>query len=129
MIVKPDAVQRGLVGQIIARYEAKGLSIVAAELADIDEELAAQHYAEHVGREYYPELEAFIMSGPVLAMILEGPNAIEAVRAVNGATDCIAPGTIRGDFGLEKTRNLVHASDAPDTAAREINIWFSEFNS
>ncbi len=126
VLVKPDGVARGLIGQVIARYEAKGLGIRALELRQADAELAAQHYAEHVGRDYYPSLEAFITSGPLVAMVLEGERAIDAVRTLNGATDSAvaAPGTIRGDFSLYKNRNLVHASDAPDSAAREIGLWF-----
>ncbi|WIY83513.1 nucleoside-diphosphate kinase [Propionimicrobium sp. PCR01-08-3] len=126
VLVKPDGVFRGLVGQIISRYEAKGLAIVALELRQADAELAAQHYAEHVGRDYYPALAEFITSGPLVAMVLEGERAIQAVRSLNGATDSAVatPGTIRGDFSLFKNRNLVHASDAPESAAREIALWF-----
>ncbi|MCB0883897.1 MAG: nucleoside-diphosphate kinase, partial [Propionibacteriaceae bacterium] len=126
VLVKPDGVARGLIGQIIARYEAKGLTIRALELRQADAALAAQHYVEHVGRDYYPSLEAFITSGPLVAMVLEGERAIDAVRTLNGVTDSAvaAPGTIRGDFSLYKNRNLVHASDAPDSAAREIGLWF-----
>ena len=126
VLVKPDGVARGLIGQIIARYEAKGLTIRALELRQADAALAAQHYVEHVGRDYYPSLEAFITSGPLVAMVLEGERAIGAVRTLNGVTDSAvaAPGTIRGDFSLYKNRNLVHASDAPDSAAREIGLWF-----
>lgn len=126
VLIKPDGVARGLIGQIIARYEAKGLDVRALELRQVDAELAAQHYIEHVGRDYYPSLEAFITSGPLVAMVLEGERAIDAVRTLNGVTDSAvaAPGTIRGDFSLYKNRNLVHASDAPDSAAREIGLWF-----
>lgn len=126
VLIKPDGVARGLIGQIIARYEAKGLDVRALELRQVDAELAAQHYVEHVGRDYYPSLEAFITSGPLVAMVLEGERAIDAVRTLNGVTDSAvaAPGTIRGDFSLHKNRNLVHASDAPDSAAREIGLWF-----
>ena len=126
VLVKPDGVARGLIGQIIARYEAKGLTIRALELRQADAALADQLYVEHVGRDYYPSLEAFITSGPLVAMVLEGERAIDAVRTLNGATDSAvaAPGTIRGDFSLYKNRNLVHASDAPDSAAREIGLWF-----
>ena len=126
VLVKPDGVARGLIGQIIARYEAKGLTIRALELRQADAALAARHYVEHVGRDYYPSLEAFITSGPLVAMVLEGERAIDAVRTLNGVTDSAvaAPGTIRGDFSLYKNRNLVHASDAPDSAAREIGLWF-----
>lgn len=128
VLLKPDAVQRGLVGTILARYEAKGLTILALELVEVDAELAAAHYAEHVERGYYRDLEAFITGGPLVAMVLEGAGAIEVVRAMNGATDsaAAAPGSIRGDFSLYKTRNLVHASDAHDSAAREIALWFPD---
>lgn len=128
VLVKPDGVARGLVGQIIARYEAKGLVIRALELRTASAELAKQHYQEHVGRPYYPGLEQFITSGPVVAMVLEGERAIEAVRLINGATDsaAAAPGTIRGDFSLFKNFNLVHASDSVETAEREVALWFPE---
>ncbi|MDI9629592.1 MAG: nucleoside-diphosphate kinase [Acidobacteriota bacterium] len=126
VLVKPDGVARGLVGQIIGRYEAKGLTLVALEMRTISSELAAQHYAEHVGRPYYPGLVEFVTSGPLVAMVLEGHRAIEAVRLLNGATDSAvaAPGTIRGDLALSNRRNLVHASDSAVTAAREIDLWF-----
>lgn len=128
VLVKPDGVVRGLVGRIIARYEDKGLVIRALELRTIKPALAQQHYAEHVGRPYYAGLEAFITSGPLVAMVLEGARAIEAVRSLNGATDSAvaAPGTIRGDLSLYKNRNLVHASDSAASAAREIALWFPE---
>ncbi len=126
VLVKPDSVARGLVGQIIARYEAKGLTLVALELRTISSELAAQHYEEHVGRPYYPGLVEFVTSGPLVAMVLEGERAIGAVRLLNGSTDSAvaAPGTIRGDLSLSNSRNLVHASDSPETAAHEIDLWF-----
>lgn len=126
VLLKPDAVERHLVGEIISRYEAKGLEIVAMELRTADAAIAQQHYAEHVGRDYYPGLEEFITSGPLVALVLEGERAIEAVRSINGTTDSAvaAPGTIRGDLSLYKNRNLVHASDAPESAEREIAIWF-----
>lgn len=126
VLAKPDAVARGLLGQIVARYEAKGLTLVALELRTIDRALAQQHYAEHVGRPYYQPLEDFIVSGPLAAMVLEGERAIAAVRSVNGATDGIAaaPGSIRGDFSTSNRLNLVHASDSPETAQREIGLWF-----
>lgn len=131
VLVKPDGVARGLIGQIIARYEAKGLSVLALEMRQADAELAARHYAEHVGRDYYPQLESFITSGPLVALVLEGERAIEAVRLLNGATDsaAAAPGTIRGDFSLFKNHNLVHASDSLASAAREIGLWFPELAS
>lgn len=126
VLIKPDGVARGLVGQIVGRYEAKGLVLRALQLREIDAELAAEHYAEHMGRPYYAGLESFITSGPLVAMVLEGERAIEAVRLINGITDsaAAAPGTIRGDFSLYKNLNLVHASDSPKSAAREIGLWF-----
>ena len=126
VLVKPDSVARGLVGQIIARYEAKGLTLVALELRTISSELAAQHYEEHVGRPYYPGLVEFVTSGPLVAMVLEGERAIGAVRLLNGSTDSAvaAPGTIRADLSLSNSRNLVHASDSPASAEREIALWF-----
>ena len=126
VLVKPDSVARGLVGQIIARYEAKGLTLVALELRTISSELAAQHYEEHVGRPYSPGLVEFVTSGPLVAMVLEGERAIGAVRLLNGSTDSAvaAPGTIRGDLSLSNSRNLVHASDSPASAEREIALWF-----
>lgn len=126
VLVKPDSVARGLVGQIIARYEAKGLTLVALELRTVSSELAAQHYEEHVGRPYYPGLVEFVTSGPLVAMVLEGERAVGAVRLLNGSTDSAvaAPGTIRGDLSLSNSRNLVHASDSPASAEREIALWF-----
>ena len=126
VLVKPDSVARGLVGQIIARYEAKGLTLVALELRTVSTELAAQHYEEHVGRPYYSGLVEFVTSGPLVAMVLEGERAIGAVRLLNGSTDSAvaAPGTIRGDLSLSNSRNLVHASDSPASAEREIALWF-----
>ncbi|MGI5950311.1 MAG: nucleoside-diphosphate kinase [Brooklawnia sp.] len=128
VLVKPDGVSRGLVGQIIARYEAKGLTVRALQMRQVDAGLAAQHYAEHLDKPFYPGLEQFITSGPVVAMVLQGSRAIESVRLINGATDSAvaAPGTIRGDYSLSKERNLVHASDSPETAEREIALWFGE---
>lgn len=126
VLLKPDAVERGLTGRILDRYLTKGLTLAALELREVDEELAAAHYAEHFGRDYYPTLIKFITSGPVVAMVLQGERAIEIVRLMNGATDSAtaAPGTIRGDFSIYYQRNIVHASDSPETAAREIGIWF-----
>jgi nucleoside-diphosphate kinase len=126
VILKPDAVRRGLVGEILSRYEAKGLSIVAMEQRTIDAAMADQHYAEHVERDFYPPLRAFITSGPLVALILEGDEAIDVVRLINGATDGrkAAPGTIRGDLALSNRENLVHASDSPESAARELALWF-----
>ncbi len=126
VLCKPDAVRRGLVGLILSRYEAKGLRIAALQHRTVDAALADRHYAEHVTKDFYLPLRDFITSGPVVAMILEGDQAIEVVRAVNGATDGrkAAPGTIRGDFSLSNRENLVHASDSADSAQREIAIWF-----
>ncbi len=126
LLVKPDAVRRGLAGAILSRFEAKGLEVVAMEQRTIDGELADQHYAEHVGKDFYPPLRAFITSGPLVALVLEGDQAIEVVRATNGATDGrkAAPGTIRGDWSLSNRENLVHGSDSPESAKREIALWF-----
>ncbi len=126
VLLKPDTVRRGLVGEVLARFEAKGLRIVAMEQRHIDAALADQHYAEHVERDFYPPLRDFVTSGPLVALVLEGDEAIEVVRAINGATDGrkAAPGTIRGDLSLSNRENLVHGSDSPESAAREIGIWF-----
>jgi nucleoside-diphosphate kinase len=126
VLIKPDAVRRGLVGRILARFEEKGLSIVAMEHRSIDPEMADAHYRDHVEQDWYPPLRAFATSGPLVALVLEGDEAIEVVRAMNGATDGrkAAPGTIRGDFSLSNRENLVHASDSPKSAAREITLWF-----
>lgn len=126
VLIKPDAVRRNLVGAIVARYEAKGLTIAAMDMRTIDASVADQHYAEHVNKGWYHELRDFITSGPLVAMVLEGPRAIAAVRALNGATDGIAaaPGSIRGDMSCSNQENLVHASDSPESAARELAIWF-----
>jgi nucleoside-diphosphate kinase len=126
LLLKPDAVRRGLVGDVLSRFEAKGLSITALELRTIDASLAAQHYAEHVEKDFYPPLRDFVTSGPLVAAVLEGDEAIEVVRAINGATDGrkAAPGTIRGDLSLSNRENLVHGSDSAESAEREIKIWF-----
>jgi len=126
VLLKPDAVRRGLVGTILSRYEAKGLSIVAMEHRTIDVTLSDRHYAEHVDRAFYPGLRDFVTSGPLVAVVLEGDEAVEIVRALNGATDArkAAPGTIRGDLSLSNQQNLVHGSDSPESAEREIGIWF-----
>ena len=128
VLLKPDAVRRGLVGNLLSRYEAKGLSIVALEQRTITGDLADQHYAEHVDRDFYPPLRAFVTSGPLVAMVLEGDEAVEVVRTLNGATDGrkAAPGSIRGDLSLSNRENLVHGSDSPESAAREIALWFPE---
>ena len=128
VLLKPDAVRRGLVGEVLRRYESKGLTILAMDLRSIDGALADQHYAEHVERDFYPPLRAFVTSGPSFAVVFEGDEAVEAVRALNGATDGrkAAPGIIRGDLGLSNRENLVHGSDSPESAAREIVIFFPE---
>lgn len=128
IILKPDAVQRGLIGEIISRFERRGLKMVALKMVDVSKELAEEHYAVHAERPFYNSLVSYITSGPVVAMVLEGTDAIAAVRNTVGATKPAeaAPGTIRADFGLEIGRNLVHASDGTDTAASEIALWFGE---
>jgi nucleoside-diphosphate kinase len=126
VLIKPDAVRRGLVGNVLSRFEAKGLTIVAMEQRLIDAAQADAHYAEHVERDFYPPLRAFVTGGPLVALVLEGDEAIEVVRAINGATDGrkAAPGTIRGDLSLSNRENLVHGSDSPESAEREIALWF-----
>jgi nucleoside-diphosphate kinase len=127
VLVKPDGVRRGLVGEVISRIERKGLTLAALELRDVDRSLAEQHYAEHDGKPFFGDLVEFITSGPVLAAVIEGPRAITAFRQLAGGTDPVdkaTPGTIRGDFGLEVQFNLVHGSDSPESAAREIKLWF-----
>jgi nucleoside-diphosphate kinase len=127
MLIKPDGVQRGLVGDIIGRIERKGLKIVALELKNVDDALARAHYAEHADKPFFASLLEFITSGPVLAAVLQGPRAVAAFRQVAGGTDPVekaSPGTIRGDLGLETQFNLVHGSDSPESAAREIALWF-----
>ena len=126
VLIKPDAVRRGLVGNVLSRFESKGLSLVALEQRHIVGEQADRHYAEHVERDFYPPLRAFVTSGPMVALVLEGDEAIEVVRAINGATDGrkAAPGTIRGDLSLSNRENLVHGSDSPESAEREIALWF-----
>lgn len=132
VLVKPDGVRRGLSGEVIRRIEAKGYGLVALELRTATRELLAEHYAEHEGKPFYEPLVEFMLSGPVAAMVIEGERCIEGFRALAGATDPTAalPGTIRGDlardWGLKVQQNLVHGSDAPESAAREIDIWFPE---
>jgi nucleoside-diphosphate kinase len=127
-LVKPDAVRRGLSGEIIARLERRGLVLRGAKLVQVDEELAAAHYAEHRGKDFFAGLVAFITSGPTLALVIEGESAVTAVRSTMGATDPArsAPGTIRGDLGLSMPDNLVHGSDSLQSAARELALWFAE---
>jgi nucleoside-diphosphate kinase len=127
VICKPDAVERGLVGEIIGRLEAKGLKLVAAELRRIDEETAGRHYEEHQGKPFYPDLVAFITRSPSMLMVVEGPgDTFKVVRTLMGVTNPkeAAPGTIRGDLAIETTENLVHGSDSPESAGREIGIFF-----
>ncbi|MBV7704526.1 nucleoside-diphosphate kinase [Nocardia nova] len=127
VLIKPDGVARGLVGEIITRIERKGLKIAALKLEQVSEELAAAHYAEHADKPFYGSLIEFITSGPVVAAILEGPRAIAAFRQLAGGTDPVdkaVPGSIRGDYALETQFNLVHGSDSPESAKREIALWF-----
>lgn len=126
VLAKPDAVQRGLIGEIIGRFERKGLKVVGLKLVSVSRELAETHYAVHAGKPFYPGLVEFITSGPVAAFALEGPDAIAVVRRMVGRTmpGEADPGTIRGDLGVSGLRNLIHASDAPDTAAAELDLWF-----
>ncbi len=126
VMVKPDGVQRGLIGEVIRRLENRGLRLVAAKFMRVSRALAEQHYAVHQGKPFYESLIAYITSGPVMAMVWEGPQAIAAVRQTMGATRPTeaAPGTLRHDFALEIGRNLTHASDGPETAAFEIDLWF-----
>jgi len=128
VLIKPDALRRGLVGEIVARFERKGLGLDALVLRRMSPELADEHYAEHLDKPFYPPLKEFMTSGPLVAAILSGDQAIEVVRAMVGATDGrrAAAGTIRGDLGLSNRENLVHASDSPDGAKREIALWFPD---
>ncbi|AVX19303.1 MULTISPECIES: nucleoside-diphosphate kinase [Carboxydocella] len=128
VMIKPDGVQRNLVGEILARYEKKGYKLLAMKLMRVTEELAHQHYAEHVGKPFFPGLVEYITSGPVVALVLGGKGVVAGVRAMNGATNPAnaAPGTIRGDYGIEVGRNVVHASDSVESAEREIAIYFKE---
>jgi nucleoside-diphosphate kinase len=127
VLIKPDGVERKLIGEIINRIERKGLTIVALELRAVSEELAGAHYAEHKERPFFGELVEFFASGPLVAAVVEGPRAVAAIRQLAGGTDPVEkalPGTIRGDFGLETQYNLIHGSDSPEAAAREIALWF-----
>jgi nucleoside-diphosphate kinase len=127
VLIKPDGVERRLIGEVISRIEQKGLNIAALELRRVSEELASEHYAEHEGKPFFGSLLEFITSGPVVAAIVEGPRAVAAFRQLAGGTDPVdkaTPGTIRGDFGLETQFNLVHGSDSVDSAQREIALWF-----
>ena len=132
VFVKPDGVQRGLIGPILSRLEARGLKIIGLKLVQVSPELAARHYAEHEGKPFYEPLVEFMLSGPVVAIVLEGERCIEGFRSLAGATDptVAAPGTIRGDlgrdWGLAVQQNLVHGSDSPESAAREVGIWYAD---
>ena len=128
ILVKPDAVQRGLVGELLGRLERRGLRLVGLRLLHLDEELARRHYAEHEGKPFFTGLVEFITASPLVAAVLEGPNAIAAARQTMGGTNPVeaAPGTIRGDLGLDVGRNLVHGSDGPESAAREIALFFGD---
>lgn len=128
VLLKPDAVRRGLVGEILARFERKSLAITAMHMHQISTEHADEHYAEHVEKAWYAGLQAFITSGPLIALIVEGDQAVSVVRTLVGATDGrkAAPGTIRGDYSLSGSENLVHASDSPESAARELALWFPD---
>jgi nucleoside-diphosphate kinase len=128
VLIKPDAVRRGLVGEIIGRFERKGLAVEAMVLRTMSPQLADQHYAEHVEKPFYPPLKEFMTGGPLVAAVLSGDQAIEVVRALVGATDGrkAAAGTIRGDLSLSNRENLVHASDSADSAKRELALWFPD---
>lgn len=128
VLLKPDCVERRLMGRVIARFEDKGLNLIAMKLMRITPDLAGRHYAEHVHKPWYPELEQFITRSPVLAMIVEGPEVVRVVRDMTGATNGLkaTPGTIRGDFSSSQQMNLVHASDSPESAKREIEIFFGK---
>ena len=128
IIIKPDGVQRGLIGEVLARFERRGLKLVGMKLMTIPRELAERHYSVHQGKPFYAGLVEYITSGPVVVGVLEGPRAISVTRSTVGATNPAeaAPGTIRGDFGLEIGFNMIHASDAPDTAVHEVALFFQE---
>ena len=126
VLVKPDGVRRGLVGEVVTRLERKGLTLVAMELRTLPRETAEEHYGEHRERPFFGELVEFITGGPLVALVVEGPRAVEAVRTLMGVTDPVksAPGSLRGDYALEIGQNLVHGSDSPESAQREIGIFF-----
>jgi nucleoside-diphosphate kinase len=128
VLIKPDAMRRGLAGEILSRFERQGLELRAAKLVEVDRPLAEEHYAEHAEKSFYGELVEFITSGPTLALVLEGEGAIAGVRATMGATNPAdaTPGSIRGDLALSMPDNLVHGSDSPESAAREITLWFPD---
>ena len=126
ILIKPDAVQRRLIGRVITRIEDKGLSIIGLKLLQVTPEISRLHYAEHVSKPFYPELESFITSGPLVALAIEGPEAITVMRTLMGKTNAreAAPGTIRGDLGASRQMNLIHGSDSPESAQRELAIYF-----
>ena len=128
LMVKPDGVQRNLIGEIVSRFEKKGFKLVGAKLMSISQELAEQHYAEHKERPFFGELVSFITSSPVFAMVWEGENVIATARNMMGKTNPVeaAPGTIRGDYGVQVSQNIIHGSDSPESAVREINLFFNE---
>jgi len=128
VLIKPDAIERGLAGEIISRLERKGLKIIALKMLQMDKSMAERHYAIHEGKPFFPALVDFITSSPIIAAVVEGKNAVEVVRRMMGETDPLhaAPGTIRGDFGLDIGRNLIHGSDSEENAQEEINLFFSE---
>ncbi|MBI2856154.1 MAG: nucleoside-diphosphate kinase [Chloroflexi bacterium] len=127
VLVKPDAVQRGLAGAVLSRLESRGLKLVAMKMLQVSEDLASRHYAAHQGKPFYDGLVSFITSSPIVALVVEGPRAVEAVRSTMGATDPLQaqPGTIRGDWGVDIQHNLIHGSDSPESAATEIGLFFS----
>jgi nucleoside-diphosphate kinase len=128
ILFKPDAVERRVCGRLLSRIEDKGLNIVGLKMLKVTPELSKRHYAEHVEKPFYPDLESFVTAGPVIALVVEGPEAIKVMRTLLGSTNGreAAPGTIRGDFGQSRQMNLVHGSDSPESAAREIAIYFQE---
>ncbi|MFQ5909288.1 MAG: nucleoside-diphosphate kinase [Thermoplasmata archaeon] len=128
VLVKPDGVQRGLIGCIVSRFESRGLKIVAMRMLKLNKEIVEEYYAEHTEKDFFEDLVSFITSGPVVAMVVEGPDVVPVVRSMVGATDSreAQPGTIRGDFGTSKQMNLIHASDSPESAKREIRIFFRD---
>lgn len=128
LMIKPDAVQRNLIGEVVSRLERKGLKLVAAKLFQANEELAKEHYAEHVEKPFFNDLVSFITSGPVFAMVVEGNNVVDVTRTLVGETNPTkaAPGTIRGDYGIDLGRNIIHGSDSNESAEREIGLWFNQ---
>lgn len=128
VLIKPDGVQRGLIGSVVSRFESKGLKIVAMRMLRLDREIMEKYYKEHIGKEFFEDLASFVTSGPVVAMVVEGPMAVSVVRGMVGVTDSriAASGTIRGDFGVSKQMNIIHASDSKESADREIPIFFAD---